>query len=98
MQSQLQQLISDLLKAAKKKGASDAEAVVNRSQGLAVDVRMQTLETIENTTDQGLHISVYFGKKKAAQAAQTYPQKPFKKHLKPLVKSPNIPQKILMPA
>jgi len=61
-----QQTISDLLKQAKQQGATAAEAVVNASQGLSVDVRMNSLETIEHTTDQGLSLTVYFGQKKGS--------------------------------
>ncbi len=65
-QERFQQLISDILKQAKQQGASSAEAVVNASQGLSVEIRKQTLETIEHTTDQGISLTVYFGQKKGS--------------------------------
>ena len=61
-----QQVIADLLTTAKKQGASATAAVVNASNSLAVDVRMGEVETVEDTTDQGLSLTVYFGQKKGS--------------------------------
>ncbi|WP_456379829.1 metalloprotease PmbA [Thiolapillus sp.] len=63
---QLEQMVTDLLAAAKKLGASAADAAVSRSTGLSLTVRLGETETIEHTRDQGLGISVYFGQRKGS--------------------------------
>ncbi|WP_135607041.1 metalloprotease PmbA [Solemya velesiana gill symbiont] len=65
-QAKLSQIVEDLLKEAKKQGASAAEAGISKDSGLSVNVRMGDVETIEHTRDQGLGISVYFGKRKGS--------------------------------
>ena len=59
--SQLRELVASVLAEAKQQGASSAEAAVNVSQGLAVNVRLGEVETIEHTRDRGLGVTVYFG-------------------------------------
>ncbi len=59
--ARLQQIIEDLLKEAKRLGASDAEASVGSSAGMDVAVRLGEVETVEHTRDNGLGITVYFG-------------------------------------
>jgi len=49
------------LQEALRKGASQAEAAATLSQGLSVDVRMGSVETVEHTRDRGLAVTVYFG-------------------------------------
>ena len=65
-ESQLEQLVSDLLAEAKKQGASAAEAGVSSDAGLSLTVRMGDVETIEHTRDNGLGITVYFGQSKGS--------------------------------
>ena len=65
-QARLQQIIDDLLKEAKRQGASDAEASVGSSAGLDVTVRLGEVETVEHTRDNGLGITVYFGHRKGS--------------------------------
>lgn len=48
---------------ARQQGVSAAEAAVHLSQGLAVGVRLGEVETLEQTRDKGLSITVYFGKR-----------------------------------
>jgi PmbA protein len=62
----LQQTIEDLLKEAKRCGASDAEASVGASAGLEVAVRLGEVETVEHTRDNGLGVTVYFGHRKGS--------------------------------
>ncbi|MET0104068.1 MAG: metalloprotease PmbA [Sedimenticola sp.] len=64
--NRLSQMVEDLLKEARKQGASAAEAGVSNDAGLSVSVRMGDVETIEHTRDQGLGISVYFGQRKGS--------------------------------
>lgn len=55
------QIASDVLKAAKTKGASHAEMACSISQGFTVNVRLGEIETIEYNRDKGVDITVYFG-------------------------------------
>ncbi|WP_456372912.1 metalloprotease PmbA [Thiolapillus sp.] len=63
---QLESMVADLLAEARKQGASAADAAVSSSAGLSLTVRLGEVETIEHTRDQGLGISVYFGKRKGS--------------------------------
>ena len=63
---QLESMVADLLAEAKKQGASAADAAVSSSAGLSLTVRLGEVETIEHTRDQGLGITVYFGKRKGS--------------------------------
>ncbi|MFZ0789187.1 MAG: metalloprotease PmbA [Chromatiaceae bacterium] len=64
--ARLQQNIEDLLKEAKRLGASAAEASVGTSAGLEVAVRLGEVETVEHTRDNGLGVTVYFGHRKGS--------------------------------
>ncbi len=71
-QGRLEQLVEDLLKEARRQGASAAEAAVSQDAGLTVDVRMGEVETIEHTRDQGIGITVYFGHRKASSSTSDF--------------------------
>ncbi|MHB8551592.1 MAG: PmbA/TldA family metallopeptidase, partial [Acidiferrobacterales bacterium] len=58
----LRALVSEVLSEALRQGASAAEASVSVSQGLSVNVRLGSVETVEHTRDKGMGITVYFGK------------------------------------
>jgi len=64
--ARLEATIEDLLKEAKRRGATAAEAVVSGSAGLEVAVRLGEVETVEHTRDNGLGITVYFGQRKGS--------------------------------
>jgi PmbA protein len=64
--ARLEQIIADLLGEAKRRGASAAEAVASSSTGLEVGVRLGEVETVEHTRDNGLGITVYFGRHKGS--------------------------------
>jgi PmbA protein len=49
------------LDAARAQGVSAAEAAAQLSQGLSVTVRLGEVETLEQTRDKGLSVTVYFG-------------------------------------
>ncbi|AFL75944.1 metalloprotease PmbA [Thiocystis violascens] len=66
--ARLQTIIEDLLKEAKREGASAAEASVGSSAGLEVAVRLGEVETVEHTRDNGLGITVYFGHRKGSSS------------------------------
>jgi len=63
---QLEQMVADLLAEAERLGASAADAAVSSSAGLSVTVRLGEVETIEHNRDQGLGVTVYFGRRKGS--------------------------------
>lgn len=54
----------DVLRRCREFGASQAEVSLSEDQGLAVNVRMGEVETVEHTRDRGVAVTVYFGKRK----------------------------------
>ncbi|MCU7906716.1 MAG: metalloprotease PmbA [Candidatus Thiodiazotropha sp. (ex Epidulcina cf. delphinae)] len=73
--AELQQRVEDLLGEAKRQGASAAEAGVSSDAGLSLTVRLGETETIEHTRDNGLGVTVYFGRRKgAASTSDLSPQ------------------------
>lgn len=62
----LKNIVADTLQMAMAAGASQAEAGLSVSQGLSVATRMRSVETIEHQQDNGLGISVYFGRHKGS--------------------------------
>lgn len=61
---QVQQMSEDVLKVAKRLGASAAEAEVSLSIGQNVSVRMGEVEHIEYNRDKGMSVTVYFGQQR----------------------------------
>jgi PmbA protein len=55
-----------LLERCKAAGASQAEVSCNEDAGLAVNVRMGEVETVEATRDRGIAVTVYFGRRKGS--------------------------------
>ncbi len=55
-----------LLAQAKAAGADHCEVTCNEDSGLAVNVRMGDVETVEATRDRSVGVAVYFGKRKGA--------------------------------
>lgn len=55
-----------LLAQAKAAGADHCEVTCNEDSGLAVNVRMGEVETVEATRDRSVGIAVYFGQRKGA--------------------------------
>lgn len=64
--TELEQIIADALALAAKQGASQAEAAASSGTGLSVTVRLREVETLEYHRDQGLSLSVYFGRRKGS--------------------------------
>ena len=60
----LQQFADDVLKHAKKSGASDCEVDVSEGFGQSVSVRCGDVETIEYSRDKGIGVTVYLGQQK----------------------------------
>ena len=65
----LKAIVQDLLDEAKRQGATAAEAGLSQDTGLSVTARMGDVETIEHHCDQGLGITVYFGKRKGSASS-----------------------------
>jgi len=59
-------IVRDLLAEARRQGASAAEAAASFEAGLEVNVRLGEVETVEHTGDNGLGITVYFGRRKGS--------------------------------
>ena len=59
--SHFEDLVTRALEHAKQLGASDAAAEVSESQGLAVSVRKGDVETVEQTRDRSLDVTVFAG-------------------------------------
>ena len=74
-QAHFRELVSDALAHAKKQGASDAVAEVSESKGLAVSVRGGDIETIEQTRDRGLNVTVYAGKRRGSASTSDFSPK-----------------------
>ncbi len=55
-----------LLEGCAARGASQAEVSCNEDSGLAVNVRMGEVETVESTRDRGIAVTVYFGQRKGS--------------------------------
>jgi PmbA protein len=53
-----------VLRLAAAQGASQAEVSINEDSGLAVNVRLGEVETVERTRDRGVAVTVYFGQRK----------------------------------
>ena len=68
-------LAAQVLELAAARGASQAEVSINEDSGLAVNVRMGEVETVERTRDRGVSLTVYFGQRKAsASTADLQPE------------------------
>lgn len=63
---ELKSIVSESLKLARDRGASQAEADVSLQQGLTTTVRLGEVETVEYQRDRGMGITVYFGKRKGS--------------------------------
>jgi len=61
---EIKQMSEDVLKVAKRLGASSAEAELSLSIGQNVSVRLGQVENIEYNRDKGMSVTVYFGQQK----------------------------------
>ena len=88
MQQQLtdiQQIVEDVLKLAKEKGATQAEASMSKVRGIAVSSRLKEVETVEFTNDGGLGITVYKGQRKGSASTADLKLKPQRLLLTPVL-------------
>ena len=60
----LRQLVSDIVRHARQKGASASAAEVSEGFGQTVTVRQGKVETIEYNRDKGMSINVYIGRRR----------------------------------
>lgn len=65
-------LIQDVLNEARRAGATDAAAEVSESQGLSVTVRQGSLETVEQTRDRSLDITLYVGQSRGSASTSDF--------------------------
>jgi PmbA protein len=63
---ELKSIVSDSLRLAQQRGATQAEADVSLQKGLTTTVRLGEVETVEYQRDRGMGITVYFGKRKGS--------------------------------
>ncbi len=71
-QAIFRELVTDALKHATKLGASDAAAEVSESKGLSVSVRNQDVETVEQTRDRSLDITVFAGTRRGSASTSDF--------------------------
>jgi len=65
----LSDLAQRLLERARACGADQCEVNCNEDAGLAVNVRMGEVETVEATRDRGVSVTVYFGSRKGSASS-----------------------------
>jgi len=71
-QSRFKAMVAQALDIAKTLGASDAVAEVSESSGQSVSVRHQEIDTIEQTRDRGLSITVYAGQRRGSASTSDF--------------------------
>ncbi len=69
---ELERIVGEALDESRRLGASSAEAGISVSTGLAVNVRMGDVETIEHTRDRGLAVTVYLGHQKGSASTTDF--------------------------
>ncbi|HZP12763.1 MAG TPA: metalloprotease PmbA [Nevskiaceae bacterium] len=70
--SSLESMVSRVLDAARKQGATQAEASVSYGHGLTVNVREGQPESVEFQTDRDLGITVYFGRRSGSASTSDW--------------------------
>lgn len=65
-------LVTQALNHARHLGASDAAAEVSEAQGLAVSVRKGQIETVEQTRDRSLDITVFAGQRRGSASTSDF--------------------------
>ena len=75
---QFQEIVDFMLKEAKKRGASDAIAEVSEGQGLSVTVRKGEVETIEQSLDKQVGVTVFLGHRRGNASTSDFSKKSLK--------------------
>ena len=65
-------LVTQALEYARTLGATDAAAEVSEGQGMAVTVRLGELETVEQTRDRSLSITVFAGQRRGSASTSDF--------------------------
>ena len=71
-QARFRELVQDALSYAKSVGASDAAAEVSESCGLSVSVRNKDIETVEQTRDRSLDVTVFAGQRRGSASTSDF--------------------------
>ena len=71
-QARFRELVDQALKYAQSLGASDAAAEVSESRGLSVSVRNQDIETVEQTRDRSLDVTVFSGQRRGSASTSDF--------------------------
>ncbi len=71
-QGVFRELAADVLERARKAGATDAAVEVSESQGLSVSVRQCAIETIEQTRDRSLAVTVFAGTRRGSASTSDF--------------------------
>ncbi|MYN14108.1 metalloprotease PmbA [Pusillimonas sp. TS35] len=71
-QALFRQLVADALAHARTLGASDAAAEVSESRGLSVSVRKADIETVEQTRDRSLDLTVFAGTRRGSASTSDF--------------------------
>lgn len=71
-QEQLQAIAQQALQIAKELGATAASCEASESSGLSVTTRKTVVETIENTRDKGVAITVYIGQRRGHSSTSDF--------------------------
>lgn len=71
-QARFRELVNDALHYAKSIGASDAVAEVSENCGLSVSVRNKDIETVEQTRDRSLDVTVYAGNRRGSASTSDF--------------------------
>lgn len=69
---QFRELVQQVLQQARAVGATDAAAEVSESQGLSVSVRQGDVETVEQTRDRSLDVTVYVGQRRGSASTSDF--------------------------
>jgi PmbA protein len=76
--NQFQEIIDFMLTEAKRRGASDAVAEVSEGQGLSVTVRKGEVETIEQSLDKQVGVTVFLGHRRGNASTSDFSRESLK--------------------
>jgi PmbA protein len=61
--------VREALRLARLAGATDAEVTAHSSQGLSVNVRLGSVETLEHMRDRGINVTLFLGRRKGTASS-----------------------------
>ncbi|CAM5198961.1 PmbA protein OS=Castellaniella defragrans OX=75697 GN=HNR28_003437 PE=3 SV=1 [Castellaniella defragrans] len=71
-QARFRELVTDVLRHADRAGASDAAVEISESRGLSVAARQLAVETIEQTRDRSLAVTVFAGQRRGSASTSDF--------------------------